>query len=81
VLIKKYGPNGTHVKQMEAARAKLSMPRIVPDPGEPAFVPAPKTEATPVAEAAPAEPAVAEHPPAEATAVAEAPAAEEPKAE
>jgi small subunit ribosomal protein S16 len=82
VLIKKYGTNGTHVTQMEAARAKLSMPRIVPDPGEPAFVPAPKTE--PVAEA-PAAATVAEAV-AEAVAepAAEAPAeapAEEPKAE
>ena len=78
VLIKKYGTNGTHLQQMEAARAKLSMPRIVPDPGEPAFVPAPKSE--PAAEAPAAEP-VAE-PVAEAAAepAAEAPA-EEPKAE
>ena len=84
VLIKKYGPNGTHVKQMEEARARLSMPRIVPDPGEPAFVPAPKAEPTPAADAAapeaaaeaPAEPAAAE-----ATAVADAPAAAEPPAE
>jgi small subunit ribosomal protein S16 len=50
VLIKKYGPSGTHLQQMEAARARLSMPRIVPDPGEPAFVPAPKAE--PVVEVA-----------------------------
>jgi len=50
VLIKKYGPAGTHLKQMEDARARLSMPRIVPDPGEPAFVPTPKAE--PVAEPA-----------------------------
>ena len=79
VLIKKYGTNGTHVTQMEAARAKLSMPRIVPDPGEPAFVPAPKTE--PVAEATAAAP-VADEAVAEAVAepAAEAPA-EEPKAE
>jgi small subunit ribosomal protein S16 len=81
-LIKKYGPNGTHVKQMEEARARLSMPRIVPDPGEPAFVPAPKAEPAPAAETAP-EPAAeaAAEPVAEATAVAEAPAAAEPPAE
>jgi hypothetical protein len=78
VLIKKYGPNGTHVKQMEEARARLSMPRIVPDPGEPAFVPAPKTEPAPAA--APAAEASAE-PAAEPTAVAEAPAATESPAE
>lgn len=78
VLIKKYGTNGTHLQQMEAARAKLSMPRIVPDPGEPAFVPTPKSE--PAAEApaaAPVAEAVAE---AVAEPAAEAPA-EEPKSE
>ena len=78
VLIKKYGTNGTHLQQMEAARAKLSMARIIPDPGEPAFVPTPKTEP---AAAAPAEAPVAE---AVAEAVAEPAAeapAEEPKAE
>ena len=72
VLIKKYGPKGTHLAQMEAARARLSMPKIVPDAGEPAFVPAPKTE--PSAEA-PAEAAET------ATATAEAPAAEVPASE
>lgn len=75
VLIKKYGPNGTHVQQMEAARARLSMPRVVPDAGEPAFVPAPKTE--PVAAEAAASP-VAET--SEAPAAAEAPPADEPQA-
>jgi len=83
VLIKKYGPNGTHVKQMEEARARLSMPRIVPDPGEPAFVPAPKAEPVPAGEPAAAE-AAAETSAAtssEATAVAEAPAAAETPAE
>lgn len=82
VLIKKYGPNGTHLAQMEAARAKLAMPKIVPDAGEPAFVPVPKAE--PVAEAAaPGAEATApeESAPAADVAVAEAPAAEEPKAE
>jgi len=49
-LIKKYGSTGTHLVQMEQARARLSMPKIVADPGEPAFVPTPKAE--PVAEAA-----------------------------
>ena len=59
VLIKKYGTNGTHLQQMEAARAKLAMPRIVPEAGEPAFVPKPKEEpaAAPVAVEAAAEPA------------------------
>ena len=83
VLIKKYGPNGTHVKQMEEARARLSMPRIVPDPGEPAFVPAPKAEPVPAGEPAAAEAAAetSAATSAEATAVAEAPAAAETPAE
>jgi small subunit ribosomal protein S16 len=51
VLIKKYGTNGTHLKEMEEARARLAMPRAIPDPGEPAFKPEEKTEA-PEAEAA-----------------------------
>ena len=66
VLIKKYGAKGTRVKEMELARAKLKLPRIVPDAGAPVFVPevkAPAAAAAPVAEVA-AEPA------------AEAPAAE-----
>ena len=79
VLIKKYGTNGTHLKQMELARTKLAMPRIIPDPGEPAFGPTPKTDPTAeaVVEAAPAAEAVVE---AAAVVVAETPA-EEPKAE
>jgi len=78
VLIKKYGPNGTHVKEMEQARAKLSMPKVVPDPGPPAFVPEVKTEApAEAAAAAPAEAPAAE-PVAEAAAepAADAPAEE-----
>lgn len=80
VLIKKYGPNGTHVAKMEAARAKLAMPKIVPDAGEPAFVPEVKQAVPPAAEAVP--PAAEAS---EASAVeAEQPASEaaaEPKAE
>jgi small subunit ribosomal protein S16 len=53
VLIKKYGSTGTHLVQMEQARARLSMPKIVADPGEPAFVPTPK--AAPVSETAAAD--------------------------
>lgn len=83
VLIKKYGPNGTHVAQMEAARAKLAMPKIVPDAGEPAFVPEVKQAVPPAAEAVP--PAAEAAPAVEASAVeAEQPASEaaaEPKAE
>jgi small subunit ribosomal protein S16 len=80
VLYKKYGPQGTHRGPMEAARARLSMPKAVPEPGEPAFVPAPKPE--PGAEPAVAEAAVAEAEPAAAAATeppAETPA--EPAAE
>jgi len=63
VLVKKYGHNGTHLKQMELARAKLSMPRVIPEAGEPVFLPEPKAEpgaAAPVAEAAVAVEATAE---------------------
>lgn len=73
VLIKKYGLNGTHLKQMEEARARLAMPRLVPEAGEPVFVPEEKAPEPP-AEAA------AEAPAAEAPAP-EAPAAEAPAAE
>jgi 2-oxoglutarate dehydrogenase E2 component (dihydrolipoamide succinyltransferase) len=59
--VKKYGSNGTRLKEMEQARARLALPKVVPAAGEPVFVPAPK-----------AEPAAAT----EAGAVAAAPAAE-----
>ena len=77
VLYKKYGRNGTRVKEMEQARARLSLPKIVPAAGEPVFVPEPKAEPAPAAPAeapvASAEAAVAES--AEASAAAgEAPA-------
>ena len=72
VLIKKYGPAGTHLKEMEAARAKLALPRIVPDPGPPAFVPEVKTEPAPEAVAAEAAPAAEAAAPAEAVAEASA---------
>ena len=63
VLVKKYGPNGVRAKEMEQARAKLKLPRVVPDAGEPVFVPEPA--ATPASagaagEAAAPEPAAAE---------------------
>ncbi len=66
VLVKKYGKNGTRLKEMEQARAKLSMPRVVPEAGEPVFVPEPKADPAAAAPAAAAAEAV----------VAEAPAAE-----
>lgn len=77
VLIKKYGPAGTRLKEMEAARAKLSLPRVIPDPGPPAFVPEVKAEPV-VAEVVAAEPAPAPEAPVEAAA--EPPAGTEPAA-
>lgn len=56
VLIKKYGPNGSHLKEQEQAVATLKAPKVVPDAGAPVFVPTkPKKE-----EAAEAAPAAAE---------------------
>jgi small subunit ribosomal protein S16 len=49
VLLKKYGPNGTHVTAAEEARAKIKAPKALPDPGEPKFVPAPKEPPAPPA--------------------------------
>jgi small subunit ribosomal protein S16 len=79
VLIKKYGPAGTRLKEMETARAKLALPRVIPDPGPPAFVPEVKTEPAPEAAGAAGSteaPAAAEpvaEAPGQAEAVAEAP--------
>ena len=44
VLIKKYGPSGTHLDEQAKARERMAMPRVVPDPGEPAFVPSAEPE-------------------------------------
>jgi len=77
ILIKKYGPDGVRVKEMEQARAKLKMPRVVPAAGEPVFVPEP--EAAPVAAAT--ESAAAAEPPAGEAADAAPEAATETKAE
>jgi small subunit ribosomal protein S16 len=33
VLIKKYGPNGTHLEQQKAALERLKAPKTVPEPG------------------------------------------------
>ena len=74
VLIKKYGTNGTHVQKMEEARARLKLPKIVPDAGPPALVPEvkqPESAAAPAAEVPAAEPAP-EAAPAEAAAEATA---------
>lgn len=80
VLIKKYGLNGTHLKQMEEARARLAMPRLVPEAGEPVFVPEEKAPEPPAEAAAEAPAAAPEAAAAEAPAP-EAPAAEAPAAE
>ncbi len=78
VLIKKFGTDGTHLKEMEEARARLSLPRVIPDAGEPVFVPtapeepAAEAEAPADASAEGATEATAESP-AEAAPVAEAP--------
>jgi small subunit ribosomal protein S16 len=77
VLLKKYGPGGTHVTAAEAARAKLKAPKAIPDPGEPKFVPPPKEE--PAAKAAKGKGAkvAAEQPAAEQPAVETPPPAAE----
>jgi small subunit ribosomal protein S16 len=66
VLVKKYGANGTRLKEMELARAKLSMPRVVPEAGEPVFVPEPKAEPVAAAAAEAAAESAADAPVAEA---------------
>jgi small subunit ribosomal protein S16 len=45
VLIKKYGPTGTHKQAQTAAREKLAGPKAIPDPGAPKYVPTPKEQA------------------------------------
>lgn len=72
VLIKKYGTGGTRLAEQQAARERLAMPKVVPDAGEPAYVPPTETAA---AAETPTEPAAAEAK-APAEAGAEAPAAE-----
>ncbi|MGC3968620.1 MAG: 30S ribosomal protein S16 [Pirellulales bacterium] len=72
VFIKKYGPKGIRLKEQEEARARLSMPKIVPPAPEAVFVYEQKQPETPAAEAAPAE--ASAEPATEAAA--EAPAAE-----
>jgi small subunit ribosomal protein S16 len=77
VLIKKYGANGSHLAEQQAALEKIKTTRpqapapYIPPPKPPEPEPAPAAEAT--ADAAAAEAAPAEE--------AAAPAAEEPKAE
>jgi small subunit ribosomal protein S16 len=73
VLIKKYGKDGTHLSKQQEALAKLSAPKSIPDPGEPASKPK-KPGDEPAAEATPVEAAAA---PDMQESAAEAPAAEE----
>ena len=70
ILIKKYGPTGTHADAQKAAREKLAGPKAIPEPGEPKFVLKPKAEAS-AAPAVPAEPAAAPEVVAEEPAAAE----------
>jgi small subunit ribosomal protein S16 len=80
VLIKKYGPTGTHLKEHQAALEKLKAPKAIPDPGPPTFVLQPKKAPEPVAAAAPAtEPAAAAPEKAPEKAPAETPAAAAPE--
>lgn len=67
VLIKKYGPQGTHLEQMKAAREKLAMAREVPPAPEPVVAPQPKAEAPAAEEPAAEAPASDAEPAAEAT--------------
>ncbi len=63
VLIKKYGNAGTHLEQQRAARERLALPKVVPDAGEPVYVPpaegAAPAPAAAVAEAEPTDATVA----------------------
>jgi small subunit ribosomal protein S16 len=68
VLIKKYGKDGTHLSKQQEALAKLSAPKSVPAPGEPASKPKKKGEEAAPQAAPPAEEAAA--PPVEETAAA-----------
>lgn len=54
VLIKKYGPNGTHADAQKTARERLAGPKAIPHPGEPKFVVKPKSEEPAAAAEAPA---------------------------
>ena len=66
VLIKKFGTNGTHLKDMENARSRLSMPRLVPEAGEPVMA---SKEEEPAADSSPSNESASE-------AASEAPASE-----
>ncbi len=63
ILIKKYGPEGIRAAEQEAAKAKLTSPKAIPEPGAPTWVFKPKKAEepapAPAAETAPAESAAA----------------------
>lgn len=54
VLIKKYGPNGTHAEAQKAALERMAQPKQVPPPGEPASLPKQQEELAGVGAEAPA---------------------------
>jgi small subunit ribosomal protein S16 len=61
VLIKKYGPQGTRLKEQQAARSRLAQPKPVPAAPQPVYVPPRQQASAPGAEdetAASSEPAV-----------------------
>ncbi len=82
ILIKKYGPNGTHLDAQAKALAKLATPKSVPQAG-PAVVPPKKQRDADAAAAAAkeAEAQAAKDAEAKAAEAAAAPAAEAPEAE
>ena len=65
VLIKKVGTNGTHLKDMDNARSRLSMPRIVPEAGEPVIA---SKEEEPAADSSPSNESASEASASEASA-------------
>jgi small subunit ribosomal protein S16 len=60
VLIKKYGPQGSRVKEQQAARERLAQPKPVPPPPEPVVVPKRRQEEAAAADAVPDTGSVAE---------------------
>ncbi len=66
VLIKKYGPGGSHVDHQKSAVERLRAPKSVPDPGAPKYVKQDKSAQEAAAESAPSESAPSEPAPAEA---------------
>jgi small subunit ribosomal protein S16 len=77
ILIKKYGPNGTHLAAATKAKESLTGPKAIPEAGEPKFIRKSKEQ---IAEEQAATAAAAVEA-ASATATAEAPAEEAPAAE